>query len=321
MTDTTNPVDEAQAFIDRQIRLEIPVPLHRPDWLQARVPYFNASSAAVLFERHQFQTAAEYAVEKLTGDTSDDGQTSAMRRGQFLEDGVAEWWAHETGVQVQTVPVMYACGRILANVDRVDLTRERPVEIKTVSRHVDEPSQYWLDQCQAVMLCYGDGGADVMDLVWVDSSMTLQHQEVDADPVFQAELLRRAEKFMAAIDMGMVPDWITPTLSAAHVSALYPDPAGAVELGDDGGELIQRFTELKVKAKQIDAELDEIKDEITRRLGDHDTGLWDGVEVVTFKAPKAGSVIDAAALEADHPDIYRQYLKQKRAGRRFVPKL
>jgi hypothetical protein len=188
-------------------RRTIPKPGEREPWLAARRPFFNASAAACLYDRHPFMSAADYATEKLTGREQADNR--AMRRGRMLEDGIGVWFAHELGVAGLIEPdVMFAAGRMLASVDRFTLGgAERPVEIKTTNKYLDDPEPYWLDQCQAIMLC---AGHDSMDLVWLDASLDLHYEEVDADETHQGDMLNRAERFMAAIDMGIVPDWIVP---------------------------------------------------------------------------------------------------------------
>lgn len=290
---------------------------NRTDWLKQRQPFFNASAAACLWDRHPYMSAADYAVKKLTG-VDNDNETSAMRRGTYLEDGIAQWWAIENGVTVTEPPVLFAAGPILATVDRIVQETLKPVEIKTASGYHDEPVPYWLDQCQAIMLCHG---SEMIDLVWVDSSLALQSVTVAEDTVFQADLLARADRFMAAVEMGITPDWIVPELTAAHVAALHPDPgAGSVELSAANVASLHRYAELKAIVKEADTEMDEIKDHVARALADHDTGTFEGEPVVTWKASKAGVRFDEKAFREEHPDTYQTYTVERPGSRRFLPK-
>lgn len=297
-------------------RTTISRPTTRDAWLDARRPYFNASSASILWDRHPYQTPADVAVGKLSA--TEQSSTRAMRRGQYMENAVAEWFAYEYGVDVREPDVLFIADRVMATADRWSDVLDRPVEIKTASGYLSEPEQYWLDQCQAVMFCTG---ADHIELVWVDSSLDMQHVTLDHDEAFTAELSVRAERFMAAIDLGMVPDWIVPELTAHHVALLHPDPAGEVELPDEAVELVERYVSLRSTKGVIEREMDEIKSRVAVQLGEHEYGVRDGERIVSFKSIADSEVVDTKRLIADHPDIVRQYIETRPGGRRFVAAL
>ncbi len=293
-------------------------PTDRAAWLQARVPYFNASAAAALFDRHPYMTAADYATEKLTGgDTDDDNETSAMRRGRYFENGIAQWWAHEYGVHVTEPRVLYIADRFMATVDRLVVETDRPVEIKTAKGIHDEPMEHWLDQCQAIMWCVD---AEHLELVWVDGSLTLKHQTIDADFAAQVALSERAERFMAAIDLGIVPDWVSGSLTASNVAELHPDPSGSVDLGEAGLVAMERYGELKRLVSAYMDEMDEIRDAVARMLGEHEAGTYLGDEIVTWKRSKDSLVFDRDEFERDQPETFAKYQMTKPGSRRFLAK-
>jgi predicted phage-related endonuclease len=296
--------------------LTTPRPADRADWLELRRDYFNASAAAVLWERHPYQSAADYAVSKIAGTEQDE--TSAMRRGTFMEESVAQWWAHEQGVTVYEPDELYVADPIMATVDRFVVQTERPVEIKTAKGHHDEPMDYWLDQCQAIMLCCG---SDVIELVWVDGSLELHHQTVDADEAFQREMLERARNFIADVDQGIVPDWIEPTLRAEHIIDLYPSPAGEVEVDRDTVNAVLRYADLRTEKALIEGEMKALRDEVVATLGDHEAGVWAGEPIVTFKAVKGRRRFDDKAFAANHPELAEQYMVTGKGSRRFMTRV
>ena len=287
-------------------------PADRLEWLKVRAPYFNASSAAVLFDRHPFQSAADYAIEKL-GDVVDNEPTDPMNRGRHLEAGIADWFGETMGWTLMEPGVLYGHGPLLATVDRIVEQTGSPVEIKTYNGYTSEPLPYWLDQCQAVLACTD---TDTLYLVWMDASMSLQWCEVDRDEVFIADLVARAERFMAAIELGMMPDWITP--EAHHVAALHPDPSGEVVLDDETAEWLREFDEHRKAAKYHEAAMKEIKDQVANVLGDAEVGVHDGVTVVSWRKVKGRSSFDQAAFKAEHPELVGRYVKVGAPSRRFV---
>jgi predicted phage-related endonuclease len=286
-------------------------PLSRDEWLAARRPWFNASAAAVLWDRHPFLDPGDYATVKLTG--KEQEATRAMQRGLRLEDVIAQWWADDHRCKVVEPDVLHVRGRVMATVDRMVLDTGMPVEIKNPSRRVREPEQYWIDQCQAIMWTVD---TDEIVLVWFDSSMEIHDRVINRDPEFGPELARRADEFMAAIDLGIVPDWVT--LSYDNIAALHPDPAGRVVLDNNGLELVRKLDTIRLIRRDAEADEKRVKDELARLLGEAAVGTWAGLEVLTWKAIKGTRVLDHKRLAEDHPDLVAEYMVDRPGTRRML---
>jgi predicted phage-related endonuclease len=296
-------------------RRTIPKPPDRERWLEVRRPYFNASSTAILFDRHPYLTPGDYATVKLTGE--EQTPTRAMRRGIALEDAIGQWWAMEHACSVGDVDDLYIAGRVMATVDKWALDDDCPIEIKTANHRAFEPERYWLDQCQSIMLCTD---RDACWLVWFDPSMDLHEKLIGGDPELQAEILKRSERFMAAIDLGIVPDWIE--LSYQNIAALHPQskPA-AVALDDEGLAQVQALA--MCRQLKRDAEKDEasIKDHLAKKLLDAESGTYDGLEILTWRTTKPSYQVDVEMLTADHPDLVERYRREKPGTRRMLTRL
>ena len=292
----------------------IPKPFERPDWLAARRPYFNASATAVLFDRHPYESPGDYATVKLTG--IEPEATRAMRRGVALEDAIATWWSAEHASTVTPVDFLHTAGRVMATLDAWADDDDCPVEIKTTNARAYEPERHWLDQCQAIMLACG---ADDCWLVWLDSSMDLHEALIHEDVELQAAILERAERFMAAIDLGIVPDWVE--LSYRNVAALHPNSQGTKQLDDEGLSLVQALAMTRMIKR--DAEKDEtvIKDQLAKVLLDAEVGTYDGAEIVTWRTSKPRHVVDVDMLRADHPDLAEKYTVEQPGSRRMLTRL
>jgi hypothetical protein len=298
-------------------RTTVAKPADRDKWLTERKPYFNASASAVLFDRHPFQTPGDYATVKLTGD--EGPQTRAMARGQHLEAAVANWWAADNNCEVYEPDVLYVAGPIMATLDRIavgGLYDGFPVQIKTTSHRVSQPEQYWLDQCQAEMLC---AGTDFCELVWFDSSLDYESVTVHADREFQTELLARAERFMAAIEFGMIPD---VRLSASNIAAVFPEPQDAVEFDADAVTALRQYVVLGTRIKALEEERARIKDVLAAEMLDHAEATYGGETVLTWKATKPRESLNVTALTADHPALVANYTQRHAHGpRQFLPKI
>jgi predicted phage-related endonuclease len=307
-----------------QARLMVPKPDDRDEWLAVRRPYFNASYAAVLFGRHPYVTPGDLATIKLTG--QEQGQTRAMDRGRRLEDVIAVWWAETEGLcKVYEPGELFIAGRVMATVDRlVDATEikavswvfnDMPVEIKSINKLAPEPEDYWIDQCQAIMLCVGE---PALALVWFDSTMELRYRRIEADTKHQAAILDGAERFMAAIDLKMVPDWIE--LSYRNLSALHPRAKlPRVDLDDDGMNWVAALAEIRRKRLACEREEERIKAKVAEILGDNERGFFDGMEVVRWINNKDSRTLDAKRMAEEHPDIAKEYITTKPGARRMMP--
>jgi hypothetical protein len=303
-------------------RSRVAKPADRAEWLAVRLPFFNASSASVLWDRHPYQTPGDYATVKLTGQEGPENR--AMIRGRRLEDVIAQWWADENRARVVEPDELYIAGRIMATVDRV-VTDVRPgsfipvgtpVEIKTTSHRAREPEPYWLDQAQAIMLTVD---APRLVLVWFDADMDVQDRVLDADPDLQADMLDRAERFMAAIDFGIVPDWVQ--MSASNIADRYPSPAGAVELSDEQLAVVQAFIDARDARLAAEQAEDAAKDEVARLFGERDTLTFAGDTVLTWKASKPSTKFDLDRFRDEHPKLAKRYEVEKPGARRInVPR-
>jgi predicted phage-related endonuclease len=298
----------------RPDRTQIPKPAERDAWLAARRPFFNASATSILFDRHPYMTPGDYATIKLTGE--EQAQTQPMVRGQRLEDAIATWWGDEYEHLVAESDLLWVCGPLMATVDR--LTEDDiPVEIKTANRVARDPEPYWLDQCQSIMACVG---AEMCELVWFDSTMELRHRTIDAAPDLQDEILVRAERFMAAIELGIVPDWID--LSYSNVAELHPHPSvPTVALDDDALALVRELDTCRRIKRDADKDERVIKDRLAKVLADAEAGTWGGFEVVSWRPSRPGLRLDVDMLTADHPDLVEKYLRPTPAARRMLVKL
>jgi hypothetical protein len=303
------------------VRRTIPKPEDRDEWLALRRPFFNASYAAVLFDEHPYVTAGDVATIKLTG--KEQAQTRAMDRGRRLEDVIGKWWADENDCTVYEPNQLYVAGRVMATVDRIvdeaDATYANvdpgtPVEIKTANIFAPTPLPYWVCQCQAIMLCTG---ADSLALCWFDSTMDLRSTVLDADARMQGLISEGAERFMAAIDMGMVPDWVG--LSYRNQLDLHPESrVPAVELDDDGFNWVTALAQVKRARVAAEREEERIKAVVAGILGEAEAATFGGKEIVRWPTVKGGRQLDAKRLAAEHPDVVADYWVERASSRRMT---
>lgn len=288
------------------MRTQIPRDRDKEKWLRQRVPYFNASDSGALFGEHPFTTLADIATNKLTGTRTQD--TEATRRGNHLEAALAGWWEEEHGLATYEPTDLYICDDLLmCTLDRrVYGVDNAAVEIKTTHKRLIEPERYWYWQTQAQMACTG---FDLMFLVVLDASMSLQTYEIEADEDAQTELLERAEKFMSYLRRGEVPPEVD--LSYRNLATIYPQDTGTyVFVGaDEAAPLVVRLATVRKMQKEAKEEEDRIKARIADIMGSATQLMVGGRAAITWKT-QPQSKVDVVRLRRDMPKLIEEYTQR-----------
>jgi predicted phage-related endonuclease len=285
------------------MRTTIGRPAVESDWLALRHHYWNASDTAALFSEHPFTTLADVAVRKVTKTT--DAANQAMRRGQHLEEAIAQWWSDDHGVIVYSPTELHVYDDlIMATLDRGIYGSETDaLEIKTTAKHVSEPERYWWWQCQAQCLC---AGLERVHLACLDAGLDLQTWTIEANTEAMDLIVTSATKAMDYIRRGEVPP--EAELEYRHFERLHPRPTTvSVDLDDDTAQAVAELCRIRTEKRALEADEERAKATIAAVLGDAASGRWDGQEVVTWRAVTRHN-LDGNRLRKEQPDTYRSYL-------------
>jgi predicted phage-related endonuclease len=282
------------------------------EWLRARkwrhgMPLISASNAAAVHGEHGFTSMASLAVELLDRDDPMPSEPNeAMRRGTMLEPLLRQWVSDEVGTPVAEPSVMYGYGRLVATLDGMD-KHGNVYEMKTTTKYVrtlDQMPRYWYWQGVHQSLVTGQ---EKIGWVVLDGSLTLSTftQHVTKDEWQQH--LEACDRFLAAIDMGMMPVEAKPTVDeyARMYTEVSPVP---VELPSDAADRIEWMLACQSTVKLAQEQLDVAKAEVVALLGASDVGTIDGVERVTWKQQSRTS-FDAKRFEAECPKLFAEFQK------------
>lgn len=280
----------------------IPKPTDREEWLEARHPFWNASDAATLLDRHPFKTLQDVISSKLTECNLDEPENTAMRRGRHLEHAIASWYEDETGIVLFEPSSMYVTGHVCATLDRRIVDDEsRAIEIKSTKKTVAEPEPYWVDQVQLQMYA-----ADLVavHIVAMDATQELQTFTVERDDDLISEMIAKLTPIMEAIHRNEWPEE-NPTASKPR-----KESGASVELDTDTLEAVSELEELRTQIRSLQASEEQTKKLITQRLGDASVGMFEGRNVVR-KAFSTRRSVDLSRLRNDHPSICENYEQSK----------
>jgi putative phage-type endonuclease len=169
---------------------------------------------------------------RMAGLIEPEPQTTAMSRGHYLEDGIARWFADETGLEVRP-----ATSWMHAEVDWATATPDRDLETpdgpSLLEVKADDSPEwnpragtipaYYQCQVQWQLLCSGLPRAHVACL---GAYLELDRYVIDADPAEQDWLLTEARAFMDSLPGGPAerrPDLDGHTETYSAVRKLHPD--------------------------------------------------------------------------------------------------
>lgn len=266
----------------------------RDTWLAARRLGVCGSDTPILFDDTKYDRS-RYGLwlEKL-GYTVDEPENDAMRRGNWLEPHVADWFADETGLAVQRCGMLVSNERehLRTNVDR--LTADGGVlEIKSHGVNTDIAKEWRRGGISSSAYIQGQQQLAVTGLdhawfaVFIDPTPHLRGPIPRDEPLI-AQILDRADDFWLnhvltevepAVDLATITDaelalrWPTAVEGTA-TEAEYPNHVLA---------LLDERAEVKAAGKAAKARADEIDAALKVFVGDHEVLTIDGQPVMTYR--------------------------------------
>jgi hypothetical protein len=234
-----------------------------------------------------------------------------MRRGEHLEDALARWWADRNDGTVAEADVLYVCDRVMATIDRwatLPGSDPIPMEIKTTNLFIGaNPEDHWLDQCQAIMACTGEAE---MFLVWMDGGQLLYERRIAADFSWQSAIVEGARKFMAFIDLGMVPEGVQ--LDYDDAGKVYPEASlEATELDTDVASAVAEFRASRANRLEWSQREDRAKAVIATALGSAEVGTFKGEPLIEWRNIKPVRRLDTKALTEAEPELVSAFMVER----------
>lgn len=263
-------------------------------WLAMRLPFFNASSAALLYQldhdiHYYGRTLADEAVRKITRDVTEE-KAPELARGHYLERGLLDFVEDEVGVAILPPTVMYADGCVSQTPDGefVGSDTDQP-EVKTTTEwDPGEPFPLpW--HLQAVAQCVARPTLERVHFGVLDRWLRLSHHVIEPEQWEKDDLAERAAAFMASVQLGMVPEGLP--LSYRNVVDLYPPavPPVTVEVDGDGLDLLRSWDEARQARLVASKYEDDVRDAVANLLRAAEGAAFEGVPVVSWKVDARGA--------------------------------
>lgn len=292
-----------------------------PEWLEARRRGIGGSDAAAVVGLSPWRTALEVYLDKIgQGESSESPE---MRRGTLLEPVVRQMYADETGRTVHTPTSMFTNPRLpfaLANLDGL-ASGEILLECKT-SRLRTGWGEPGTAEIPLVYLCQVQHCLMVAELPRADVAVLFGDFEfaiypVDADAEFQSLLCEHEAAFWELVQKRIPPEPVNgedikrrwPRNIVAAIAASAQDLAVARVLAD-----------VKAGIKTLEAIKDQAEASLKASIKDAEGLHVGGEPICTWKSAKGSARFDSKRFQAEHPELYEQYLTESAPSRRFLLK-
>lgn len=295
----------------------------RLEWLKNRQTGIGGSDVAAILGLSKWKTPLDVYNDKIAEKPIEESNPS-IEWGNRLEPVIRQKYADETGLTV-TIPNQTfrhpEHSFMIANVDGL-LPDGSVLEIKTArsgadwgEEGTDEIPEYYLTQVQHYMAVLGAKRCDIAVLIGA-SDFRIYH--VDFDPEVAAMLIEEEKAFWQRVVTRNPP---APRTFAEAQIAFPRSKKQSLEASVEVATAAAELALVQTKMRELAAKEKELKGVITSFMGESDTLSLHGQTIATWKTSQPGFAFDSETFKAENPEIYSQYLKEKKESRRFLLKL
>ena len=310
--------------------------LERDEWLELRKQGIGGSDASIILGKNSYQSPYSLWANK-RGLTENSEAGDAAKWGNRLERTVAEAYAEETNSAVICWPVMLQGDRpfLLANVDffisgsdfyeagKVTDVSEEParieaiLEIKTTGISGKGNARGWANnQVPESYLYQGMHYAlttNIHNVVFacLVGGEGLVIREVEYTHQQLSDLQEAEAFFWHKVVNNIEPDIVGHQADFDTLKAVYPSSEGGVTIEGDEfvKDLIEEFKIAKQTLDEAQADVDALKAQLLRIVGDAEAVTLDGDTLYTYKSTKDRESLDTKAFKEQLPDVYAQFAK------------
>jgi len=311
------------------------------EWRKERSKSIGASSIGVILGVSRYTTPTELAIrmkEELNGIFRYD-ESDAMKRGHYLEQGVASWWENETGhkvikassseylLRIDEIPYMHASPDRTYWIDEQGAKHGKNakankgiLECKTTKLNITEDNipLSWQFQLQVQM---GIMGAKQGCIAWLNMMTDqLQWRYYDADHDIFNAAVKVCHNFWNKYVIGNeTPE---PT-TQRDVILSHPISDSEKTITADGIalDIIREIKALQFESKCIDQRMAKYKEQLAMMFNDESAMVSeDNKTLVTFKTKEGGMKVDTKRLKELYPDVYNDVAKPTESTRTLLIK-
>ena len=296
---------------------------------EARRKGIGGSDAGVIAGRSKWKSAYQLYLEKTGQADTDEIETLAQKRGNWLEEYVAQEYMEVTGRKVRRVGTRWHKDLpwMLTHMDRQILGDPRgpgALEIKCAHpfaaqewKTVGLPDTYYLQLQHTLAVTGYTWGAFA---VWIYGEPLIPF-EIPRDEETIAALMELEGAFWRCVETRTPPPLDGSQQTAKTLQRQYPKDNGQAVALDNLASEVKRLLELKQTSKYLDEEIGRLENVIKSGMGEAAEATVTAIGRVTWKTydKAAADEVDKAKLRLQFPDAYKACVTTKPATsyRRF----
>ena len=327
--------------------------LPEADWLEYRRHGIGGSDAAAIFGVSPFKTARDLYYDKLKIASFEDDNANWVQKevGHLLEDLVAKIFQEKTGYRVYQIKKMFyhpLHSFMLADVDYfIELPSGKTAILEIKTTNYNARDNWWMDGVECVPVYYELQGRHYMCVMNLDevyfcclygnneNEVIIRH--ITRDTEYEDELIALEGDFWQNhVGRHIPPPYVEDGDLIIESARRHFGPADqglpAVELAASHGIGIERYLELQQQKSECSAQLKQIESEMKRLQGRIIAEMGKGCTAtcqrggtsydITYNPVRKTGVSkeNLVRLEAQHPDIYREYVTVSESRRFNVKK-
>ena len=327
--------------------------LPEKQWLEWRRKGIRGSDASIVLGISPFATARDLYFDKLgvVSYKDDNSNWVALQIGHLLEDLVAEIFHKKTGFPIYQIKKMFyhpLYPYMLADVDYfVTLPSGETAILEIKTTNYNGKDAWWMDGKETVPVNYEAQGRHYMAVtnlnhvfyccLYGNSEDNVIIRHIERDAAYEEELTALEgifwnENVLKKIPPPYTEDGDLVLQSVKHQVGMADPEAPAVELSLPLASCVVRFTELQAQKKLADAQSKKIEGEMKRLQGRIVEAMGKSCTAVcttggssytvTYNPSKKSGISkdNLIRLQAQHPDIYQDYVTVSENRRFYVKK-
>lgn len=290
---------------------------------ESRAQSLGSSDAPVVCGESRYSSPLELYY-KLHGELPrySEEETRAQKFGSRLEPTIAEIAAEELGIKIRrSAPRVHPKHAFMsANLDFEIISNPKGPGVLEIKNRGSERPFTELPNDISLQVAHQ---LAVTNREWAIVAVLFQFSnlrtyEVERDKELEEYLIEIESRFMMRVKSGQPPDHRWDQESVGLLRLLYPQDSGqTIQLPEQAVINVQGF----LAAKQAVAEAEESKaiyeGLLKEAIGSASVAELPGYKI-SWKSTKGSKKFDAEAFQAEHPDLYKRYLKDTPGHRRFL---
>jgi len=302
----------------------------REAWLAMRNKGLGGTDISAILGVNKWKTQYDTWLDK-TGRAPKFEGNKMTRRGQYMEDAVANYFLDVTGHQIikaseaEEMLVHKKYPFLLGSPDRRYFSSEGGkgiLECKTTMASIEEDLES-LPQAWFIQLQWYMGLSDYKKgiIAWGELGYTsdFKHLEVDFNPDFFAYMVEQAVLFWEKF---VLTDCPPPPTTSKDIEKIYSSHTDGKYMTADANfeQTCAALKDMKASKRQLEGDIELAEEALKLALGDAEGAKANGTVLVTWKSAKGSLKFDDNAFKEADPATWSKYAKETTGSRRFLLK-